>query len=192
MGSEKRKIPTIATERLILRPFELTDTSEYFLYHNEPESIKFYDWQPRTLLDAKNDICFILDNYQDIRHAQWAITLKGCNTIIGDLGISCDGYKGELNYILSNKHLGQGLMTEALRVIISYYFATTDLVRIHALSHHENTSSFRLLGRLGFSEEGLLRKYGFSTITNQIVDLSMWALLKENFTQYSQYTVIEP
>ncbi len=182
-------IPIIETNRLILRNFRIEDTNEYFSYHNDPDVIKHYDWKPNTLAEAKEDIELIINSYKQSNYIRWAITLKGTDTIIGDCGLMTGYLKGEISYILSKEHWGTGIATEAINAIISCCFHETDMIRIQALSQPDNHSSSKLLTKTGFQNEGLLRKYGHNLITKQFDDLFMWSVLREDFYNYSEYSV---
>jgi ribosomal-protein-alanine N-acetyltransferase len=50
-------------------------------------------------------------------------------------------------------------MPEALRVLLRYGFRVMGLNRIEATTHIENERSKRVLEKLGFQREGLLREY---------------------------------
>ncbi len=50
-------------------------------------------------------------------------------------------------------------MPEALQVLIRYGFEEMDLNRIEATTHTGNQRSQRVLEKLGFQREGLLREY---------------------------------
>ena len=187
-GKFYKGIPIIETKRLKLRNIRMDDMSEYYDYHTDSDLVKYYDWKPDTISDAKADIESILEDCQNLSRIHWAITMKDNDTIIGDLGILIDtfGLKGEVNYILSKSCLGFGIMTEALNSAISYCFSELDLIRIQALSVPDNQPSNDLLKRVGFIREGLLRKYGYNTITNNPVDLAMWSLLKCEYNNYAE------
>lgn len=183
-------LPIIETDRLILRNFRLEDAKRYFLYHNNPNAITYYDWKPNTLADAEEDIKLTITSYVELNCVRWAITTKETDDIIGDCGLITGELKAEINYMLSEGSWGQGLMAEALGAIISYCFQHTDLLRIQALCQPENHFSNELLKTLGFKLEGLLRKYGQNLITNENNDLLMWSVLKEDFRNLHKYNVI--
>lgn len=185
-----KRFPIIETDRLKLRNFVIQDAYEYFNYHNDSKVVKFYDWKPNNLTEAKEDIDLIINSYKQLNYFRWAITLKGNDTIIGDCGLITGDLKSEISYILARNHWEAGIMTEALNALISCCFKETDMIRIQALSLPDNQPSSRLLNRLGFTQEGLLRKYGHNMITNQYNDLLMWSLLSEEFCNYSEYKVI--
>lgn len=64
-----------------------------------------------------------------------------------------------LGFSLDSRHTGQGLMHEALVAAIADLFEVHGLHRIMANYQPRNSSSEKLLRRLGFEREGLARKY---------------------------------
>jgi len=62
---------------------------------------------------------------------------------------------------LAQEAWGKGLMTEALRAALAWGFEGMELNRIEAQVHTHDGSSLKLLVRLGFVEEGILRHAGF-------------------------------
>ena len=66
--------------------------------------------------------------------------------------------RAELGYVLGRKHWGQGYMDEALRRLIECAFGELALRRLEAEVDPRNARSARVLTRLGFVQEGLLRE----------------------------------
>ena len=65
----------------------------------------------------------------------------------------------EIGYGISTSMRGQGLATEAVRWLTSTAFAKTPLRRLVAFVHDQNVASRRVLEKLGYKEEGLLREH---------------------------------
>ena len=86
---------------------------------------------------------------------------------------------GEIGYELAKAHWRQGIMTEALFAVIEFGFQAIALNRIEAMVMLENTASFKLLQKLGFLEEGILREYGYWK--GQFHDLRIFSLLKKDY-----------
>jgi ribosomal-protein-alanine N-acetyltransferase len=77
-----------------------------------------------------------------------------------DLRIPSDDLEiGELGYLLAPHARGAGVAARALTLLISWGFESLGLTRIQALIHPDNRPSLRLVERLGFGREGLLRSY---------------------------------
>jgi RimJ/RimL family protein N-acetyltransferase len=92
---------------------------------------------------------------------QYAIHERGSGTAIG----SCllfrydeSNARAELGYVLGRAHWGQGYMREALHSLIDCAFRELALRRLEAEVDPRNTPSARVLTRLGFTAEGLLRE----------------------------------
>jgi RimJ/RimL family protein N-acetyltransferase len=67
---------------------------------------------------------------------------------------------GEVGYLLAAAFRGRGVMTRALRLMVSWgLLGPLRLERVQALTHPSNAASAALLARLGFVREGLLRAY---------------------------------
>jgi RimJ/RimL family protein N-acetyltransferase len=66
--------------------------------------------------------------------------------------------RAELGYVLGQAHWGQRLMQEALAALIGAAFGPMGLRRLEAEVDPRNQASGRLLQRLGFTKEGLLRQ----------------------------------
>ena len=66
--------------------------------------------------------------------------------------------EGEVWYLLRPDHWGRGLVTEAVRALVDHGFRALALHRIWASCLPENPGSARVLEKLGFRREGLLRQ----------------------------------
>ncbi|MGH8084295.1 MAG: GNAT family N-acetyltransferase [Lysobacter sp.] len=65
--------------------------------------------------------------------------------------------RAEVGYALRASHWGRGLAQEALRLVLVHAFDTLVLRRIEADIDPRNGASCRLVERMGFVREGLLR-----------------------------------
>jgi ribosomal-protein-alanine N-acetyltransferase len=72
-------------------------------------------------------------------------------------------------------------MTEAIGVLLQFGFEVRNLHRIEARVRRGNEASMRLLRRLGFQEEGLLRECLF--LNNSFYDVKVFSLLKSEYTK---------
>ena len=88
--------------------------------------------------------------------------------------------RAEIGYVMEdNNFRGKGLMTEAMRLIISYGFKEMNLNRIEALIEPNNTPSLKLAENFQFVKEGHMRDH---YIKNGIAEDSLiYALLKKDY-----------
>ncbi len=66
--------------------------------------------------------------------------------------------RAELGFAMVREFWGRGLMREALTVLISHAFEVRGVRRLEAEANPLNVASCRLLERLGFVSEGLMRQ----------------------------------
>ncbi len=103
--------------------------------------------------DALKFIKKINDGIKNGTFISWGITLKGKNEIIGTIclwNFSADNKKAEVGYDLNPLFQRKGMMSEALKSIISFGFNELNLDKIDAFTHKENESSKKLLEKNGF------------------------------------------
>lgn len=82
-----------------------------------------------------------------------------------------------MGYWIGAKFARQGYMTNAVKALIPFVFKTLGLHRIEAACLVDNEASKSLLGRTGFRQEGLARRY--LLINGRWADHLLFALLKE-------------
>jgi RimJ/RimL family protein N-acetyltransferase len=85
----------------------------------------------------------------------------------------------EVGYALSTDFQGRGLMAVALGLLLPDIFLRTAVERIEARCAAGNVASQRVLEKLGFVHEGLLR--GYFTLHGRRVDHHLYALLRSDF-----------
>ena len=66
---------------------------------------------------------------------------------------------GTLGYWIGEPFANQGLMSEAVRLVLDFAFTRLGLHRVEAACLPINTPSIRLLRKSGFTEEGFARRY---------------------------------
>ena len=129
--------PTLATNRLTLRPLAASDAQALTKHLANWDVIKWLSappW-PYTLEDAK---WFIAQN--DPEH--WAI----------EIGAELSGvisFHPDLGYWLAKEHHGKGLMSEAVAAVLDWRFSQSD----------ETIVSGHFLGNE--ASQAILRKFGF-------------------------------
>jgi len=153
---------TLATERLVLRPFREEDASALFAIRSDPLVTERYGQEPyRSVDDSARWIRNVLEDFSKREAIAWALTLENDDVAIGECCLWNFGQGprcAEIGYELHPAHWRQGLMAEALSAVIDYGFDEVELHRIEAAPLASNTASQGLLRRLGFSHEGTLRQ----------------------------------
>ncbi len=158
-----QSFPQLASPRLILRPLHAADANALFSILGDDEVTRYYDDATFTHIAQANEQIAAWENgFRNRRCIRWGITRKDDGTLIGTCGyygIHPWHMRGSIGYELGRPFWRQGLMTEALNAIIDLGFKDMNLNRIDALVMPENIASIRLLEKIGFINEGLLRAY---------------------------------
>ena len=84
-----------------------------------------------------------------------------------------------LGYWMGEEHAGEGLMTEAVGIVIPFAFETLGLHRIHAAFLPGNVASRRVLEKNGFKEEGYAENY--LQIDGKWCDHVLFGLTRERY-----------
>jgi len=109
---------------------------------------------------------------------QFVVVRKPTGTAIGScllFRFAEGSARAELGYALGRAHWGQGLMHEALSALLGSAFGAMGLRRIEAEVDTANRASARLLQRLGFTKEGLLRQRWVTK--GKVKDVEVYGLL---------------
>jgi ribosomal-protein-alanine N-acetyltransferase len=83
-----------------------------------------------------------------------------------------------IGYWIGAPYTGRGLMTDAVRSVAPFAFATLRLHRLEAACLPTNHASMRVLEKAGFRLEGLARQY--LKIDGRWQDHSLYALLRDD------------
>jgi ribosomal-protein-alanine N-acetyltransferase len=157
-----RAFPRLATERLVLREMTLDDTDAVFALYSDDAVMQYLDIGTLTTPQQAADIVqFYMDRFRKQIAIRWAISLHGAPQLIGTCGFhpfDQEHNRVEIGYDLLPAYWERGFMTEALQAMLHYGFTTLELHRVEAVTAPDNAASRRLLAKLGFREEGILRQ----------------------------------
>lgn len=162
----------LARPELVRPVFEAVDANRHFLRQ----------WMPwvdgtRSEEDTKT---FIQDsmkqNSEGGRLTLFIVHQARLAGTVGAVHFNKANKKCEIGYWLGQPFQGQGIMTKACKVLISYLFRTKDLNRMEIMAMPANTGSRAVAQRLGFRHEGTLRQAMY--LAGAFHDLELYALLK--------------
>ena len=172
----------LETERLILRPWELTDAEYLFQYASHPDVGPIAGWSPHTSVKNSREII------ENILFAPetYAVVLKELSHPVGSIGlmigsasnIEIPDTEGEIGYWIGVPFWGQRLIPEASRKIMQHGFEDLGLQRLWCGYFDGNIKSKHVQEKCGFTYhhtannvscaiEGLLRTEHITCITKQ-------------------------
>ncbi|MFJ8530895.1 GNAT family N-acetyltransferase [Bacillus sp. NPDC094106] len=155
--------PVFETERLRLVEIDQSYCQQIYEIFSLEEVTRYYGMNSFTEFgQASRMIESFSKNYFEKRAIRWGIVLKETNALIGTIGLNnlqLWSKRSEIGYDLHPSYWGKGYALEAAQEIITYSFRELGLFRIGAITYPENVTSCKMLSKIGFQKEGLLRGY---------------------------------
>lgn len=145
----------LETERLILRPWKLSDAEELYRYARDPRVGPIAGWPPHTSIQNSREII------QDVLSAPetYAVVLKETERPVGSIGLlfGQDAFalvaqnEAEVGYWIGVPYWGYGLIPEAVRELERYAFLELGLDGLWCGHYEGNSRSQRVQEKCGFT-----------------------------------------
>ena len=87
----------------------------------------------------------------------------------------------EIGYALLPTERGKGYCTESAKVLVDYLFLSRDIPCIQATTDIRNAASQKVLEKVGFKKEGILRKRWF--MKGEWKDIAVFSILREEWKE---------
>jgi len=173
-----RPLPTLKTERLVLRPFLLSDASVVQRLAGNRTVADTTLSIPHPYADGMAEAWIATHEAAWTRHesATLAVTEIG-EGLVGaiSLRIELAHRRGELGYWIGQPYWGRGYASEAARAMIAWGFANVGLGRIYAHHMTRNPASGRVMEKAGMQYEGILRQHVHRGGVAE--DVAIWGIL---------------
>lgn len=174
--------PNIITERLLLREITEQDAESIYKLLSKPEVIKYDTFELFTdIKQAEDLIKYFSEKFRGNTAIFWGISLKNQSEITGfcKCEIEIPKIRADFGYDLRPEYWNRGIMTEALGAVINFTFNKLEINRIEASVSNENNPSIRVLEKLGFVKEGVLRKRSYWG--GRCHDMVMMSILRNEY-----------
>lgn len=175
--------PIFATKRLLLREIIPDDAGLIYEIFSDPAVTRYYDVETFTQKEQAEQLirwCANRFKYKD--GIRWGIVHSQTNRLIGTCGFHNwrkSHQRVEMGYELGRQYWGHGFAFEAVNEILRFGFNHLRFNRIEAWAMLPNNASMHLLRKAGFTQEGLLRDYGFWH--GRFQDVIMFSILKREW-----------
>lgn len=150
-------IPTLTTERLILRPFVQEDLVELAAIHAE-ESFWWYPFRAGMTTEQTTEFLVrTIDRYETDGFGIEALIDRESGAMIGWAGLAVPHFLPEVlpavevGWRLSGPYRGQGRATEAGVAAVAWGFTGGGLTRIVSIYEPENVASGKVMENLAFT-----------------------------------------
>jgi ribosomal-protein-alanine N-acetyltransferase len=179
--------PQLQGKRVRLRGPNHADADALFALFADTEVMRYWSRPPMTTRgEAEGLIVEIEEGFAKRTHLNWVIASRQDDAVIG----TCTLFRfeprhrrAEIGYALRSEHWGRGLAAEAVALALDWAFRALALHRIEADIDPRNEGSRKLLQRLGFSSEGVLRERYF--VGDEISDTELFGLLANDWAARS-------
>jgi len=175
--------PTLTSARLRLRPLHEDDADGLFALHSDARVMRYWSHAPWTEREqATQRIAQLARDRIASEFYTLAATTPENDVLIGTaslFAINRTHRRGEVGYALCSDQWGRGYATEMLHALIAFAFDSVGLERLEADIDPRNEASCRLVERVGFVREGLLRQRW--RVAGEVTDSAMYGLLLREY-----------
>lgn len=172
----------LVTERLMIRPFELSDTEAFHRILGDPEVMENIPGGASPSLAVTRSKVRKIIGYQK-KHglSMWAIFQRETGRLIGDCGLILVEGKGpeiELTYDIARSEWGKGYATEASKACLTYGFQELGLEEIIAITYPPHRVSRRVMEKAGMTYRRNQRYYDHEMVVYSLTVDEFRGLLK--------------
>ncbi|MGM9969555.1 MAG: GNAT family N-acetyltransferase [Anaeroplasma sp.] len=173
--------------RIVIRDLTFKDDVDFYEYAKNPNVGPMAGWKPIESLSIAKRVLAGNILSKDV----FAIALKSNNKMIGSMSIYNYGLRKynkvkQLGFSLSEDYWNQGIMTEAVKLVIEYVFTKTDCEVLEVGHHSDNYGSKRVIEHCGFIYDGRLCKYK-RLYDGRLIDADFYSMTKEDYERKIQY-----
>ena len=184
-------MPTLRTDRLILRPMKTSDSYDMYEYASSAAVTRYLTWSPHPDLDyTKEYLQYLGGRYAVGMFYDWAIVYDADCKMVGTCGFTsfnCSADSAEVGYVLNPNYWGKGIAREALQRVLRFGFEELGLHRIEARFMEGNDRSRHVMETVGMTFEGIFResmliKGNYVSVGVCSILRSEWEALEKNGT----------
>lgn len=146
----------IKTDRLILRPLDISDLVTVHAYSSDEENTTYMLWSPNdTIEDTKQFLNRVSNEWKKAvpNYYEFAIVFEGLQ--VGAISVMLNDSRniGELGWILNKRYWKKGIAIEAALAIKEFALNVLKLQKLVAYCDYRNTSSSNLMQKIGMTLE---------------------------------------
>lgn len=178
-------LPTLDAPRVRLRWLEDGDVDGLFAVFSDEAMMRYWSTAAmQARAEAEALLASIRKGFAERTAFQWGVERKQDGRLLGTctlFHLHAANARAEVGYALASAYWKNGYMLEALTALLDHAFGPMGLRRLEADVDPRNASSMRILGKLGFREEGLLRERW--NVAGEIQDSAFLGLLAREWRE---------
>jgi RimJ/RimL family protein N-acetyltransferase len=150
-------LPTLLTERLVLRPFHASDLNGLADLHAEESFWRYPLGRGQTKAETEAFLTRVLMQYSEVRIGVCAVIVADSGELAGWAGLSVPAFLPEIlpavevGWRLGERYRGLGYSSEAGRAWVRFGFEERKLESIVSIYEPDNEASGRVMTKLGFT-----------------------------------------
>ncbi|MBM7074457.1 GNAT family N-acetyltransferase [Shewanella sp. 202IG2-18] len=174
--------PTLHSERLTFAEQTLDFKQQVYQLLSDEDVTKYYDLHLKSETEATELIDTDKQKFLEGKSIHWVVVSTVNDQFIGSCGINRfdeHSRSAVISYELCKKSWGLGYATEIVQTITDFIFSEQlplPVNKIEAYFMQGNLVSEKVLNKVGFNKDGILREHGFWK--GQFHDLSLFSLLR--------------
>ncbi len=176
-------------ESITIRKFEHKDIANKVRWINDPENNRFLHYD---LPLEYEKTCIWFEKNKD-RTDRYDAVIEADGQAVGLIGLlSIDHKNRKAEYYISMgepAYKGKGVASAASELLLDYAFVTLGLEKVYLYTETDNIAAQKLFRRLGFKEEGVLKKDLFSK--GKFVDRFAYGITRDEYLPLSEMTPIQ-
>jgi RimJ/RimL family protein N-acetyltransferase len=173
-------VPTLETERLVLRAHRLEDFPDLAALWSDPVVTRFISGIPQTPEESWSRLLRYAGHWLLLGFGYWAVEEKATRTFLGEVGFADMkrtiepplGTTPEAGWVFASSAHGKGFALEAVQAIHAWGANHFQAPTSACIIHPENESSIRLAVKIGYREAAR----SFYKGTEAIVFFRSWSL----------------
>ena len=157
------ELPSIETERLILRVYAPEDLDARHAIRNDPDVYQYFPpyYTPPTKEKVGEAIALSVRRWREEGFGEFAVIERSSGELIGYCGLKRldETEEIEIYYGFPKTFWGKGYATEAARAVLKFAFDEANLPRVVGVTNPKNTASQRVLQKIGLKFQGQITFY---------------------------------
>jgi RimJ/RimL family protein N-acetyltransferase len=169
-------IPTLETERLLLRPLSEADIEPLHELMQDPDVMSYIgDRRIPTLQETWRGVAGWIGHWALRGYGLWAVEERAGGALVGRIGLinPVDWPGPEVGYMIGKPWWGRGYATEAARAAMDWGFETIGFDRLISLIDPANAASIAVAIHLGETPRGEVDLWG-NRVLVYAIDRAEW------------------
>lgn len=154
-------LPTLETERLLMRRMVPDDCRDMYEYSKREDVTEYLLWSTHNSVSYTLEYLRYLETrYNSGSFYDWGLVLKSRGKLVGTCGFTrfdAHNDSAEIGYVINPAFSGIGIATEAAGEVVRFGFEVMGLNRIEARFMLGNNASLAVMKKIGMSFEGYQR-----------------------------------